>query len=106
MTIASDMVWDEDEGAIVDATIGANALFENLLTVTKTNKVEDIDVTNAAFVDAHDVDAASNYTKTVSSLADLCDLKDDGKVGTVTLSMNVAESGAVIIVVTDIDVAP
>ena len=101
MTVTTGFVWDDEEGVIANATIGKDALFENLLTVTVDGKkVEDIEVAEAAFVDTHDTDAG--YSKTVSSLESLTNLVNDEKVGAVTLSLNVSKDGAVIIVVTDI----
>ena len=103
MTVTTGFVWDDEEGVIANATIGKDALFENLLTVTVDGKkVEDIEVAKAAFVDTHDTDKDGQYTKSVSSLESLTNLVNDGKVGTVTLSLNVSKDGAVIIVVTDI----
>ena len=67
-----------------------------------TYTIGDIDVANAKFVDAHDADKAGQYDKTVSSLSNLVNLVDNKKVGTVTLSLNVSDDGAVIIVVTAI----
>ena len=104
MEIKESFVWKDQEGVIADATIGKDALFESLLTVTSGSfKVEDIDVADAAFVDAHDTDAG--YSKTVSSLESLTNLVNDEKVGAVKLSLNVSKDGAVIIVVTDIAAA-
>ena len=101
MEIKESFVWKDQEGVIADATIGKDALFESLLTVTSGSfKVEDIDVADAAFVDAHDTD--KGYNKTVSSLESLTNLVNDEKVGAVKLSLNVSKDGAVIIVVTDI----
>ena len=101
MTITEGFVWKDQEGVIADATIAKDALFDNLLTVTSGSyKVEDIDVADAAFVDAHDTD--KGYNKTVSSLESLTNLVNDEKVGAVKLSLNVSKDGAVIIVVTDI----
>ena len=112
MTIEKNFVWDDEEGAIVDATIGKDALFQGLLTVTAkstksgesttTYSVEDIDVSAAAFVDAHSTDGNGQYDKSVSTLSRLATLVNDGKVGAVTLSLNVSKDGAVIIVVTSI----
>ena len=103
MTVTTGFVWDDEEGVIANATIGKDALFENLLTVTVDGKkVEDIEVAKAAFVDTHDTDKDGQYTKSVSSLESLTNLVNDGKVGTVTLSLNVSKDGAVIIVVTSI----
>ena len=103
MTITESFVWEDEEGVIADATIAKDALFGSLLTVTSGSfKVEDIDVADAAFVDAHDTDADGQYTKSVSSLETLTNLVNDEKVGTVKLSLNVSKDGAVIIVVTDI----
>lgn len=103
MTVTTGFVWDDEEGVIANATIGKDALFQNLLTVTVDGKkVEDIEVAKAAFVDTHDTDKDGQYTKSVSSLESLTNLVNDGKVGTVTLSLNVSKDGAVIIVVTDI----
>ena len=101
MTITEGFVWKDQEGVIADATIAKDALFDSLLTVTSGGfKVEDIDVADAAFVDAHDTD--KGYSKTVSSLESLTNLVNDEKVGAVKLSLNVSKDGAVIIVVTDI----
>ena len=102
MTITEGFIWKDQEGVIADATIAKDALFDKtLLTVTAGGfKVEDIDVADAAFVDAHDTDAG--YSKTVSSLEALTNLVDNEKVGAVKLSLNVSKDGAVIIVVTDI----
>ena len=103
MTVSGSFIWKDEEGTIDGATISEDALFENLLTVTASgNTISDIDVANAAFVDAHDADKAGQYDKTVSSLANLVNLVDNEKVGTVTLSLNVSDDGAVIIVVTAI----
>ena len=103
MTISDSFVWDDQEGTITNATIAKDALFEDLLTVTASGKtISDIDVSNAAFVDVHSTTATGNYDKTVSSLARLVELKDDDKIGAVTMSMNVSKDGAVIIVVTSI----
>ena len=103
MTVSGSFIWKDEEGTIDGATISKDALFENLLTVTASgNTISDIDVANAAFVDAHDADKAGQYDKTVSSLANLVNLVDNEKVGTVTLSLNVSDDGAVIIVVTAI----
>ena len=112
MTIEKNFVWDDEEGAIVDATIGKDALFQGLLTVTAkstksgesstTYSVEDIDVSAAAFVDAHSTDGNGQYDKSVSTLSRLATLVNDEKVGAVTLSLNVSKDGAVIIVVTSI----
>ena len=103
MTISSSFIWEDEEGTINDATIGKDALYEGLLTVTSGSyTVSDIDVSAAAFVDAHDTDAEGQYTKAVSSLSSLADLVTNEKVGTVTLSLNVADDGAVIVVVTSI----
>ena len=104
MTVSASFIWEDEEGTIDGATIKKDALFENLLTVTTSDSkvVTDIDVANAKFVDAHDADKAGQYDKTVSSLTNLVNLVDNEKVGAVTLSLNVAKDGAVIIVVTDI----
>ena len=103
MEIKESFVWKDQEGVIADATIGKDALFENLLTVTVDGKkVEDIEVAEAAFVDTHDTDKDGQYTKSVSSLESLTNLVNDEKVGAVKLSLNVSKDGAVIIVVTDI----
>ena len=103
MTITEGFVWKDQEGVIANATIGKDALFENLLTVTVDGKkVEDIEVAEAAFVDTHDTDKDGQYTKSVSSLESLTNLVNDEKVGAVKLSLNVSKDGAVIIVVTDI----
>ena len=104
MTVSASFIWEDEEGTIDGATIKKDALFENLLTVTTSDSkvVTDIDVANAKFVDAHDADKAGQYDKTVSSLTNLVNLVDNEKVGAVTLSLNVAKDGAVIIVVTAI----
>ena len=103
MTVTTGFVWDDEEGVIANATIGKDALFENLLTVTVDGKkVEDIEVAKAAFVDTHDTDKDGQYTKSVSSLESLTNLVNDEKVGAVKLSLNVSKDGAVIIVVTSI----
>ncbi len=104
MTVSASFIWKDEEGTIDGATIKKDALFENLLTVTTSDSkvVTDIDVANAKFVDAHDADKAGQYDKTVSSLTNLVNLVDNEKVGAVTLSLNVAKDGAVIIVVTGI----
>ena len=104
MTISKNFVWEDEEGAITGATIAKDALFADLLTVTKGNyTVEDIDVASAKFVNVSDKDVDGNYDKDVTTLARLCELVDNEKVGTVTLALNVSKDGAVIIVVTDID---
>ena len=110
MTVEKNFIWKDEEGTIEGATIGKDALFEGLLTVTAkstkdgesevTYSIGDIDVADAAFVDAHDTD--KGYSKTVSSLESLTNLVNDEKVGAVKLSLNVSKDGAVIIVVTDI----
>ena len=110
MTVEKNFIWKDEEGTIEGATIGKDALFEGLLTVTAkstkdgesevTYSIGDIDVADAAFVDAHDTD--KGYSKTVSSLESLTNLVNDDKVGAVKLSLNVSKDGAVIIVVTDI----
>ena len=104
MTVSASFIWEDEEGTIDGATIKKDALFEDLLTVTTSDSkvVTDIDVANAKFVDAHDADKADQYDKTVSSLANLVNLVDNDKVGAVTLSLNVAKDGAVIVVVTGI----
>ena len=102
MALSANIVWEDEEGAIESASIAKNALFDDLLTVTGSKKVEDIDVANAAFVDAHDDEASGQYDKTVSSLEALCDLIDDDKIMNVVINLNVADDGAVLIVVTSI----
>ena len=104
MTIDSSFIWEDEEGAIVDATIAKDALFEDLLSVTKDSKtVSDIDVADAAFVDAHDTDASGQYDKSISNLSRLATLVDDGKVQNVKLSLNVSKDGAVVIVLTSVE---
>lgn len=93
-------VWDDEEGVLVGCSY--DSLFEDLLTVTKGGKkVEDIDVSKAAFVDLHDTD--DEYEKTVKSLTALDNLFDkDGYTTSATLSLSISENGAVLIVVTNL----
>lgn len=108
MTIAAGgFVWDDEEGAITDATIAKDALFENLLTVTKGgNTVSDIDVANAKFVDAHDTKGTGEYDRSISTLARLCDLVDNDRVQNVELQLNVSKDGAVVVILTSVQPAP
>ena len=112
LTIAKDnntqkYIWDDEAGVLVDATMGAKALYnDKLLTVTTSDRklYEDIYVSGAKFVDAHDKDAEGQYGKSVSSLSALADLldADEPKVEDVKLALNVTEDGAVVIILTSI----
>ena len=91
-------VWDDEKGVIVDGTYGE--LYENLLTV---GDVEDIDVSKAAFVDAHDTDDDDQYDKTVSSLKALQNLFDkDNYDTTAEVSVIVTSDGATFVIVTEL----
>ena len=98
-------VWEDT--AHVFEGVKFDSMYGTLLTVkdSDSHKLEDIKTSGAKFVDAHDTDAAGQYTKTVSSLSALADLVENSEVGAVTLSMNVTKDGAVIIIVTDIAAA-
>ncbi|MBM6871473.1 S-layer homology domain-containing protein [Pseudoflavonifractor phocaeensis] len=104
---SSKYIWDGEEGVLVNAKMEANALYDGLLTVTTTDshKYEDIDVSGAKFVDAHDKDADGQYEKSVSSLKALADLLDADapKVENVKLALNVSEDGAVVVILTSIE---
>ena len=107
---SSKYIWDGEEGVLVNASMKANALYDGLLTVTTTGShtYEDIDVSGAKFVDAHDKDADGQYEKSVSSLKALADLLDADapKVQDVKLALNVSEDGAVVVILTSIAAKP
>ena len=104
LTLADDenSVWDEDEGVLTGASY--ESLFENLLSVSKDDsEYNDIDVSNAAFVDVHDTDDEDQYNRTVSSLSALKNLFfRDNYTTSATLALNVDENGAVTIFVTNL----
>ena len=92
------LVWDDEKGVIVNGDYVE--LYENLLTV---GEVEDIDVSKAAFVDAHDTDDDDQYDKTVSSLKALQNLFDkDNYTTTAEVSVIVTSDGATFVIVTNL----
>ena len=104
MEITKNFVWDDEEGVVLNATIGEDALYGTLLTVkVGAYTVSDIETKDAEFVDLHDTDDDGAYDRSVGSLSRLCDLVDDGKVSSVEMFLNVSEDGAVTIFVTTIN---
>lgn len=104
MVIAKNFVWSDEEGVVLNAAIGEDALYGTLLTVTAGGyTVSDIETKGAEFVDLHDTDDDGAYDRSVGSLSRLCDLVDDEKVEGIKMFLNVSEDGAVTIFVTTID---
>ncbi len=96
-------IWEDEAGVIVNAVIDdADALFEGLLTV---GTIEDIDVSDAEFVDAHSKTSDGQYTKAIASLEAAIKLLDKETITSFKISMNVSEDGAVVIILTDAYVA-
>ena len=110
LTFTPNAYWDDQEGAINNATITKGDLYTDsasgdvYLSVTVNgNKLNDIKVTDAKFVDAHDT--GSEYDRAIRSLSALYDLVKagaDGKAGVknVVLYLNVSKDGAQTIVLT------
>ena len=109
--VTENVDWQEDnnEGVIIGAIFDdADYLYDNLLTVqfssTNIYEIQDIDVSEAIFVDVRSdskLDESGQYDRSVSSLSRLADLVDNSRIASATLSMNVSEDGAVTIFLTD-----
>jgi hypothetical protein len=112
ITVGSDgsYSWDEDEGVLEDVIFDdADDLFGTLLSVTLADgktKYIDIETSGAAFKDVRASSKRNNadqYTNVVSSLSRVATLVDN-KSAVATLQLNVSEDGAVMILLTSLEI--